>query len=106
MKTNTQTQKNKSETKSLTFYSHCCKKVGRVFVESWNKGSDGPYELELIYHEEMVAMINSVIKIKESNKKETIKYSYCGECAGLINPAVETDFFLSTIKKSLSGEKI
>ena len=106
MKTNTQKQKNKPETKSLTFYSHCCKKVGKVFIETWDVGSDGPFEIELIYHEEMVAMIHSVIKIKESNNNDTVKYAYCGECAGLINPPVETEFFLSKIKKSLSGEKI
>ena len=106
MRKNTKTQKNKSETKSLTFYSQCCKKVGKVFVENWDKGGDGPFELEFIYHEEMVAMIHSIVTIKESENKEVLKFAYCGDCGSLINPPVETEFFMSKIKKSLSGEKI
>ncbi len=106
MKTNTQKQKNKPETQSLTFYSHCCKKVGKVFIESWNKGSDGPFEIELIYHEEMIAMTQGVIPIKDNNNNPVLKFSYCGECGSLINPPIETEFFKSKIKRSLSGEKI
>ena len=106
MNTKTKTQENKTETKSLTFYSQCCKKIGKVFIENWNKGSDGPFELELIYHDEMVAMIEGTIKIKKSNNNPVLKYAYCGECGSLINPPVETDMLTKKIKKSLCGENI
>ena len=106
MKTETKKQKNKPKTKSLTFYSNCCKKVGRVFVENWEKGSDGPFEIEFIYHEEMVAMVHSVIKIKEGNNNEVIAYAFCGDCGSLISPAFETELIREKIKPPINRENI
>ncbi len=96
------TNKNQLKPESLTFYSHCCKKVGKVFVENWQNGSDGPFEIEIIYHEDMVAMVQSTIKIKEKINDDVKQYAFCGDCGSLINPPVSTEFFMKKIKDTLS----
>ena len=105
MKTETKKQKNTSKAKSVTFYSHCCKSVGRVYIENWNRDTDGPFELEIIYHVDMVAMLDSIITIKESNTNDVIPYAFCAECGSLINPPIETEVFMKKIKNTLSQGK-
>ena len=78
---NTKTQKqnkkqNKTKNTSVTFICHSCKNIGKVFVENWNKNDDGPFKVELIQHENKVAMLIDEIHIKNSNKAIFIIYIY------------------------------
>ena len=59
-------------------------------------------KIEIIYHEDMVAMVQSIIKIKEKINDDVKQYAFCGDCGSLINPAVSTEFFMKKIKDTLS----
>ena len=106
MITKTKKQENKSKEKSVTFLCHHCKGIVKVFVENWNQNSDGPFMIELVHHEEMVAMVVDTIDIKESNHKPIFKFAYCGVCGNLLNAPVETEKLYLNPQNSTSGVKI
>ena len=109
MNTKTQNQnkkQNKTKDTSVTFICHCCKNIGKVFVENWNKNDDGPFKIELIQHENKVAMLMDEIHIKDSNGEEVLKYGYCGVCATMLHPPVETEKIKNLPLKPIHKELI
>jgi hypothetical protein len=83
---------NIQNTNGVTFFCDRCNTVGKVFVECWTDGSDGPYKVDLVQHENHIAFAVGEIIITRKPKGDTIRYHFCGNCGQLLDTPIDFDF--------------
>ena len=88
------THKNHPQKKKngVTFFCDTCKIVGKVLVECWTDKSDGPYKINLVQHENLMAMEVGQISINKKPKGDTIRFHFCGHCGHLLGNPMDTDY--------------
>ena len=106
MNTKTKIKQNKIKDKKVTFICHHCQYVGLVYIESWNQNSDGPFQIELVHHEDLVAMVAEVIELKKITKLNVYKYSYCVRCNSLLQAPIDTVELSNKMKKTMNRKNL
>ena len=72
-----------------------CKKCGpfkRVLIEFWTEGAEGPFKIEVVQHQGVVAHIIETIEIHSHGDSPQRPYHFCGMCTALINPPIENKY--------------
>ena len=105
MQNKSQTQKQNNRRNGVTFFCNKCNSVGKVLVECWTDNSDGPYKIELIQHENLVAKKVEQIDIHKKPKGEIYKYHFCGHCGNILNKPLDSDFVAAIIRFNTSTPK-
>ena len=106
MNTKTKIKQNKIKDKKVTFICHHCQYVGLVYIESWNQNSDGPFQIELVHHEDLVAMVAEVIELKKITKLNVYKYAYCVRCNSLLQAPIDTVELSNKMKKTMNRKNL
>ena len=106
MNTKTIIKQNKTKDKKVTFICHHCQDVGLVYIESWNQNSDGPFQIELVHHEDLVAMVAEVIELKKERIKKVFKYAYCVCCNSLLQAPIDTVELSNKMKKTMNRKNL
>ena len=83
--------KQAKEAKPIYFICHNCGPAGKILSEQWTEHTDGPHTINVIQHEEGVAMLVSRISIKPKTDGKQLFFSFCADCGELTRPPVEID---------------
>jgi len=87
--------------REYTFHCGNCNRVGNVIVENWIKGSNGPFKIDFISHDErLIAMCVDEVKIKPKVKGEILQYNFCANCTQIIKPALDNDYVVLVNQKN------
>ena len=83
-------EKHEKET-NLVFICPNCGPAVNVLSEQWSEHTDGPHSIEVIQHEEGVAMLIGSIELHPRRKGKQIAFSFCAECGDLVPPPISID---------------
>ena len=84
---------NKKERRNgFTFFCEKCKSIVKIFVECWTDKSDGPYKIELVQHNNTIAIKVDEIPIHDKPKGKTSRFHYCGVCGQSLGLPYDSDY--------------
>lgn len=92
MNKKTQAKPKSQEINGVTFYCEACNSIGKVYVEYWTNQSDGPYKIDLIQHDDFIAIAVDEIKIIRKPKGEILQFPFCGHCGQLLDKPMDSDY--------------
>ncbi len=92
MKNNSQYQQESKKESGIAFFCENCTLIGKVFVECWTNKSNGPFKIELLQHEDLIAFKVDEIRINKKPKGKIIRFPFCGHCGFLINQPFDSDY--------------
>ena len=83
--------KEAKQAKPIYFICHNCGPAGKILLEQWTEHTDGPHTIDVIQHEEGVAMLVSKISIKPKAEGRQLFFSFCANCGEPTPPPIEIE---------------
>jgi hypothetical protein len=90
------TKSNNTEIGEVCFICPNCGPGIPVLSELWIKDTDGPHTIDVIHHEDAVAVLVTSIELHTKVKGVQEIFNFCARCSELIRPPIPTKVILAT----------